>query len=380
MPTEIKLIIECCKTTKNTQLLTEYIIKIEDWDSFISLAYSHGIFSLVYRTLKEYENFIPIDIFSHMKFLYMEIVKQNMLMTSELIKVLKILEENGIEAISFKGPVLSQLAYGDVVSRQYCDLDILVKEKDLKKTFELLEKYYYKSSLDKEFIFNKLFLEKNSDIAFINNKNNLSIELHWKLFRNKFSSDIDNKDFFNLKNRLEINNQEFNVFNNELLLVYLCMHGSKHRWERIEWITDIDRLLKNYNIDLEIAYKIGEKYNCIKMLNLGLRISSELYDTFIPDKYIKELRKKSYKKMIDYILSEIDNINYDLSENRNNIASLKFHYNLNETFYEKVKFLKKAFLDISDNDTQTINSNSILIHYFMKPVRLFKKYFLMKRK
>ena len=67
----------------------------------------------------------------------MDIVKQNMLMTSELIKVLKILEENNIEAISFKGPVLSQLAYGDVVSRQYCDLDILINIKDFESVVNL---------------------------------------------------------------------------------------------------------------------------------------------------------------------------------------------------------------------------------------------------
>ena len=72
-----------------------------------------------------------------MKQHYMDIVKQNMLMTSELIKVLKILEENNIEAISFKGPVLSQLAYGDVVSRQYCDLDILINIKDFESVVNL---------------------------------------------------------------------------------------------------------------------------------------------------------------------------------------------------------------------------------------------------
>jgi hypothetical protein len=83
------------------------------------LAYSHGIFPLVYRSLKEFQQLIPDDIFIRMKQYYMDIVKQNMLMTSELIKVLKILEENNIEAISFKGPVLSQLAYGDVVSRLF---------------------------------------------------------------------------------------------------------------------------------------------------------------------------------------------------------------------------------------------------------------------
>lgn len=350
--------------------------KIEDWEGFVSLAYSHGIFPLVYRTLKEYAHLIPEYIFAHMKQNYMDIVKQNMLMTSELIKVIKILEENGIEAISFKGPVLSQMAYGDVVSRQYCDLDILVKEKDLNKSFVLLENNYFKSSLNKDLIFNKLFLEKNSDISFINDKNNLSIELHWKLFRNKFSSDINNKDFFNSKNKLEINNQELYIFNYELLLVYLCMHGSKHRWERIEWITDIDRLLKNYDINWEIAYLIAKKYTCVKMLNLGLYISKELYNTFIPEIFLKDMKQKTYKNMIDYILNEMPKINDYKKETSKNFASIKFHYNLNETFYEKLLFLKKTYLEISNNDTASFNSDSVLLHYLNKPIRLIKKYVL----
>ena len=50
-----------------------------------------------------------------------------MLLTSELIKIMKLLEENDIKAIAFKGPTLAQLAYGDVTLRQYVDLDLLVE-------------------------------------------------------------------------------------------------------------------------------------------------------------------------------------------------------------------------------------------------------------
>jgi hypothetical protein len=351
--------------------------KIENWEGFVSLAYSHGIFPLVYRTLKEYAHLIPEYIFAHMKQNYMDIVKQNMLMTSELIKVIKILEENGIEAISFKGPVLSQMAYGDVVSRQYCDLDILVKEKDLNKSFVLLENNYFKSSLNKDFIFNKLFLEKNSDISFINDKNNLSIELHWKLFRNKFSSDINNKDFFNSKNKLEINNQELYIFNYELLLVYLCMHGSKHKWERIEWIADIDKLLRtSEDINWKLVVEISKKYNCNKMLNLGLLLSYELYDTPIQIDSIKKIEEKYYKETIKYILTEMSNITVFKSEFEKNYTSFKFHLNLNENLYDKVYFLKKTFFELSTTDVNFLylSENFFLVHYFIKPFRLSIKY------
>ena len=150
--------------------------KIENWEGFVSLAYSHGIFPLVYRTLKEYAHLIPEYIFAHMKQNYMDIVKQNMLMTSELIKVIKILEENGIEAISFKGPVLSQMAYGDVVSRQYCDLDVLVQKEEIFKIENLL-KNKYKRALKLTSSQEDIWIKYAHDLS-LTNQNGINIKFH----------------------------------------------------------------------------------------------------------------------------------------------------------------------------------------------------------
>jgi hypothetical protein len=67
-----------------------------------------------------------------------EIAKTNMLMTAELIAVMKLLKDNEIEAIAFKGPTLSQMAYGDITLRQFSDLDILIDQKDIYKASKIL--------------------------------------------------------------------------------------------------------------------------------------------------------------------------------------------------------------------------------------------------
>ena len=81
---------------------------------------------------------IPHEVFEELKTANTNIVKDNMLMTSELIKVMNLLELNNIKAISFKGPVLSQMAYGNIALRQFVDLDILVEEKSLEKVSSIL--------------------------------------------------------------------------------------------------------------------------------------------------------------------------------------------------------------------------------------------------
>jgi hypothetical protein len=220
------------------------------------LAYSHGIFPLVYRSLKEFQQLIPDDIFIRMKQHYMDIVKQNMLMTSELMKVVKILEENNIESISFKGPVLSQLAYGDVVSRQYCDLDILVDENNIDKVCNLLKEKNYQFD---ELLFKKIFENKSifHDIT-IYKENIVNIEFHWRLFSDEYKTDFTSLNLNDYVTYSSISNIQLKIFKNELTLLYLSIHGTKHNWERVEWLVDIVKLVENTQLNWnEVFWLLG---------------------------------------------------------------------------------------------------------------------------
>jgi len=306
----------------------------------------------------------------------MEIAKQNMLMTSELVKILKLLEENDIEAIPFKGPALSQLAYGDVVSRQYCDLDILINEEKLTKVYELLEINGFITNIDVNFTFNKLFLKKSSDIQFYNEKNNILVELHWQLFRNEFSRDNFNNLLTKNIKSIEFNNENINMFSDEFNLVYLCTHASKHLWERIEWIIDINKLIKNSKkIDWNLVQDIAYKTNSINMLKLGLFLVVKLFGTKIPENIIYEDSIK-YKKLTFIIYDNFLLINHNNSDSINNWNNFKFFYLLQETFVLKLILVYKTIFLVKDRDIEVEKvSGSLFSIYINRFVRLIKKYF-----
>jgi hypothetical protein len=256
-------------------------------------------------------------------------------------------------------------------------LDVLVEKENLEKAYDLFLTKSYSSEIDKKFIKNNLFIEKNSDIKFVENKKNILFELHWKLFRNKYSNTQNNVNIHTEIQNININNSSINIFKNELLLVYLCMHGSKHKWERIEWIVDIDKLLrKAENINWKLVIEISKKYNCNKMLNLGLFLSHKLYDTPINIDLIEKQKNKYYKETIEYVLSEMSNITVYKSEFNKNYTSFKFHFNLNENLYDKSHFLKKTLLELSNNDVNSLylNDKFSFIYYLIKPFRLSVKY------
>ena len=149
----------------------------------------------------------------------LNIVKKNMLLTSELIKVMQLLEDNGIEALAFKGPILSQMAYGDVVSRQYADLDILVKGENKLQIVKLFNKLDYKTSL---YISN---FESLNVITVYNSSTDVAIELHWELLSVNYAIDISKINIFDETKKNLVFDQEIKTFNTEFLLIYLAIHA-----------------------------------------------------------------------------------------------------------------------------------------------------------
>lgn len=335
------------------------------------MAYSHGIFPLVYRNLKEFQQLIPDDIFIRMKQHYMDIVKQNMLMTSELIKVLKILEKNNIEAISFKGPVLSQLAYGDVVSRQYCDLDILVDEKELIKTVNLFLDNGYGNLLPLEIISNEICLNTIKDFTVQNKTSKVNIEIHWNLFESKYDLAFKKLDILKSSN-ISINQNTIETLSNENLLIYLCFHGSKHAWERIEWISDIDRLVRNNKINFSKIDDLLEENSLL----LGLYLSYILFDTPLEKKYISKISDEKIKKLSKKVFEIIIDKNYQESEVYRNKKVFYFQMSLYDNILEKLNFFIKTFFKISAEDCQTfyLENKYKFLYIFLRPFRLIKKY------
>jgi len=371
---EIKLIIECCKLSQNLDLIEDNISLIKDWDNFLSLAHSHGIFPLVYKTLKNYTQ-LPLEATIVMKRMYMNIIKQNMLMTSELLKVCKLLEENSIEAITFKGPVLSQMAYGDVVSRQYCDLDILVDEKLHEKTLVLLEQNNYSSKFDLEDYQKENLKDIVHDVSMINKTNGVNIELHWTLSSGEFFINLEKLRYLDDTKKHSISNQEINIFSNEKLFIYLCVHGYKHLWERIEWLVDIYYLIEKKKIDIEKIIKMSESIDANRIVLSTLIICQKMFDL--------EIKLKN-KSLLDIKLNKITNLMLnkmldDYTSINEKVHSKQFsmiHLYMLKTRTNKIKYLK-TFLKPTEYDYEKIKISKRFhfVYYFLRPFNIFTKFF-----
>lgn len=267
----------------------------------------------------------------------MDIVKQNMLMTSELMKVVKILEENNIESISFKGPVLSQLAYGDVVSRQYCDLDILVDENNIDKVCNLLKEKNYQFD---ELLFKKIFENKSifHDIT-IYKENIVNIEFHWRLFSDEYKTDFTSLNLNDYVTYSSISNIQLKIFKNELTLLYLSIHGTKHNWERVEWLVDIVKLVENTQLNWNEVFYIARVTKNEKILFTTLKLCVNILDLQLSD-----LVKTKFDKKIEQFAKSFENLfierfNNTLLQEEGSKNISKIQYDLLETNDSKIAFI-----------------------------------------
>jgi hypothetical protein len=372
---EYDLVIEACKIEPDYEQIQHCLKNIDDWTSFLDISYAHGVLPLVYKTLKKQKDFPP-KVLSMFKSQNIFIAQANMQMTAELIKIVTLLNAENIEIIAFKGPTLSQSIHGNVLDRQYTDIDILIAENNLFKAAKILANHHYESEHSIEFLKNKTLLKIEKDFTLYNTKNKISVELHWKLFENKLVYKSNLNYFKEDGNYIVISGLKIKVLNDEQLLLYLALHGSKHYWERIEWVVDIDRLIRGHTINWEKLVLLAQQLEIENIFYFCLSVSDKMFDTPIPKDILHKIENhgeilKSNEKVFEMIY--LNKIGDPQLYTKLRFATWKkLQDNRKNNYIIRSKFL----LQLISDDVYTINLPYALspLYYLIAYFRTIKRY------
>ena len=382
----------CCKTELSENEISFILSFIQTHDAefkrIIELALAHRIVPLVYKCLHKLDSDKVFEkanqsveyLLSNLKSLYLQIARRNMLMSAELIRIIKLLESNDIKPLALKGPALSQMAYGDITLRQYGDLDILVDEKDLFKAATIIAENNYVPDVELDYFNNKALLDVSSDLGLCHATNHTYIELHWKLFRKQLFVTLDGLDVRSNPAIVKIQGKEIETLKSELLLVYLCSHGSKHMWERIQWIVDVDRLISSLDtIEWDLVWRYAKETHSINTLLLGLSISQELFDTKLPASVETEIANDQNIELLKVHTLQLLNDEPTAQDSQLSSMFKKFQYHsrLYDSFPERVKYYFSYFVKITPDDVLNINLPAKLhfLYFIIRPFRLGMKHF-----
>src|SRR5260370_2960407 len=144
---EWSALLECTSPAHDRKRLAG-ALRSMDWTRLLGLAEEPGVtwngVSCV-RGLEE--NVVPPEIRQTLVDRQREQIVFTLRLTAELCRSLERCTSEGIGAVVVKGPVLAVQAYGDPAMRSYGDLDLLVRQRDIRRATELMSAAGYAAAV-----------------------------------------------------------------------------------------------------------------------------------------------------------------------------------------------------------------------------------------
>jgi hypothetical protein len=221
----------------------------------------------------------------------------NLFLTRELHQIYKLFAAQGIPVIPFKGPTLAAMAYGDLSLRQFGDLDILIDKKDLLKAKELLISQGYQLKLtDAQ---EAAHLQSHYHLHFVRADGRVIVEVHWALTGKHWPFPFDFERSHAHLVPVSCGDATLPSFLPEDLLVFLCVHGSRHQWERLMWLCDIAELIRTHpQMEWQRLLARAETSGSKRMLLLGLSLANDLLGTDLPEDILQSVQQDTKVKML----------------------------------------------------------------------------------
>jgi len=274
---ENELII-CCAGREVEAVEVRRVLKQEiNWDYLFATAHAHGLLPLLHKHLTSVaSDLVPGHFLSRLK---RESVanSQNVLhLVGKQLRVYKLFKENGIPVALFKGPLLAQMAYGEISLRQAGDIDLLIPRQHFDQARGALESLGYEMSPRLTPAQLASHLSNHCEIQFMRDEWFTVVDLHWELAPRSFVFKLETEEVMSRLQTVSLAGTLVETFSDEDLVLYQAMHGAKHLWRRLEWIASLAETVRSSPaIDWDSVVARASQARATRMLALGLRLVEE---------------------------------------------------------------------------------------------------------
>ncbi|HEY6086011.1 MAG TPA: nucleotidyltransferase family protein, partial [Nitrospira sp.] len=219
-----------------------------NWPLLVDLAWFHGVGPLASRALNSVcPDLMPKETRDGLRHRTQAERMANHALTRELVQICRVFSEEGIPVIPFKGVTLAMAAYGDTALRDFDDLDFIVPQHRVSDAQQILwSQGYCPRDHSRE--------DRHGDEpyhVFVKGSSLLRVDLQWVMAHDQFAFRLDRSDVWERRVPMLIEGSTISTLAHEELLIVLCVHGSKHAWERLKWVVDVAELLRAQRLDWE---------------------------------------------------------------------------------------------------------------------------------
>jgi putative nucleotidyltransferase-like protein len=344
-----------------------------DWDYVLATARAHGLLPLLQKDLAT-ADLVTGHVLSRLK---QEAVanSQSMLhLIAKQLSVYKLFQEHGIPVAIFKGALLAQMAYGEMSLRQAGDIDLLIDSRDFPQAHLLLESLGYEMYPRLTPAQLASHLSNHCEIQFMRDEWFTVVDLHWDLAPRSFVFGLKADEVTSRLQSVSLAGTTVQTFDAEDLVLYQAMHGAKHLWRRLEWISSLAESLRaTPEIDWDTLINRAADARATRMLALGLRLV-ELFST-VEVPIVGSLDKDAtMQRMAEGIHARIFNTHGYADSTETNLYNLRIMDRKRDAV---VSALRSIFVPtLPDWQALELPASLHPLYYAYRPLRLSKVYTL----
>jgi hypothetical protein len=346
------LLLECARARPDLDTVHRLAASVSDWSVLAGQATRHNVASLVSWYLNQA---CPEGAPAPLGDQFRQNAGRTLLLTAELFRLLEIFEAASIPLVLFKGPALAWSLYETPALREMTDLDVLVRPRDADRAIGLLRSHGYRPRFS---CVDTRFFATYQEMPFDREDGRVAVDLHWGLLPRFFP--LDASAFFERLAPVPIAGRQVPTFCPEDLLLFLCVHGSKHGWTSLGWLCDVARLIDRCAVNWDDVLARAQASHVSRCLLLGLTLARDLLGAAAPELPQEALAASAREQLM----------------NGSGDVSMRFQLALLERLTDKVRFWQPV-LGLApyaeDFESLHIPASLFPVYYLAAPLRLAVK-------
>jgi len=348
--------------------ILEFLATSLQWPEVLERAYSHQVYPLLYRNLRDL-GFpgVPDAVQAELKGAFRANAFRNKLLAEELAGLLGLLSKGGIRIIPLKGITLANSLYGDPACRVCADIDILVTPDQVPQALDLILASGYRDDFRDPF-FSKLVLRHGRHYDLVRDERGVSfpLELHWKLVQHSSRNDDAVKDLWAAARPKAFFGAPAFSLDPEWEFLYLSIHATDHEWESLKWLVDIHQIASSGSIDWQKVMQKAEQLDLDLIIRQTLTACSLVLGTPLPAGY--------YPATLPAGVRLFPHVPFPGGSPETAFAFR--HLRVLRRPLDKLHYIATVLLvpRLTDRDFLRLPSFLSFLYYFIRPLRLVRKW------
>lgn len=255
--------------------LRELMAEPVNWEKAVRLADENGTSALVYRNLSRAGG-VPAAVLESLRQRHETNIRKSLFLARELTRVLACIAALRVDAIPYKGVVLSEVYYGDIAMRQSGDLDIFVRAGDVAMIKQAVHDLGYTPRVNVPQGAENDYIASGYECTFDSPAGKNLLELQWALQPRYYAVDFDMDELFARAVKATVGGQSVKTPAPEDLLLVLSVHAAKHVWRKLIWLCDIAQILKREKLDWPRVESRARELGIVRILHSTLLLIKKL--------------------------------------------------------------------------------------------------------